>query len=128
MTLNPKVQYAVPVETAKVVHAIYPKGSLCITMAETLSEFLSDQDFNAIFPTRGQPAESPWQLALVTVSKCLEGLTDRQTADSVRSRIDWKYLLCLELTDVGFHSNLKSCSRSQKICYSPTAEQFLKSD
>ena len=60
MTLNPKAQYVVPVETAKVAHAIYPKGNLCITMAATLSEFLSDQDFNAIFLTRGQPA-GVWQ-------------------------------------------------------------------
>ena len=32
----------------------------------------------------------------------MEGLSDRQAADAVRSRIDWKYLLCLELTDPGF--------------------------
>lgn len=63
MTLQPEAQYVVPVETAKVAHAIYPKGNLCMTMADTLSEFLSDQDFSAIFPTQGQPAESPWRLA-----------------------------------------------------------------
>jgi transposase len=31
----------------------------------------------------------------------VEGLSDRQTADAVRSRIDWKYALSLELTDPG---------------------------
>lgn len=31
-----------------------------------------------------------------------EGLTDRQAADAVRTRIDWKYVLSLELTDSGF--------------------------
>jgi transposase len=31
-----------------------------------------------------------------------EGLTDRQAADAVRTRIDWKYVLSLELTDTGF--------------------------
>jgi transposase len=30
-----------------------------------------------------------------------EGLSDRQAADTVRSRIDWKYALSLELTDTG---------------------------
>ncbi|WP_394816864.1 transposase [Streptomyces lonegramiae] len=30
-----------------------------------------------------------------------ERLTDRQAADAVRSRIDWKYLLGLELEDEG---------------------------
>jgi transposase len=36
-----------------------------------------------------------------------EGLSDRQAADAVRSRIDWKYALSLELTDPGFdHTGL----------------------
>jgi len=115
MTLQAEAQYVVPVETAKIAHAIYLKGNLCITMADTLSEFLSDQDFSAIFPTQGQPAESPWRLALVTILQYLEGLTDRQTADSVRSRIDWKYLLRLELTDVGFHHTVLSEFRTRLV-------------
>jgi transposase len=32
----------------------------------------------------------------------IEGLSDRQAASAVRSRIDWKYALSLELTDPGF--------------------------
>ncbi|MFD0502414.1 transposase [Streptomyces chiangmaiensis] len=31
-----------------------------------------------------------------------EGLTDRQAADQVRARMDWKFLLGLELDDPGF--------------------------
>jgi transposase len=31
-----------------------------------------------------------------------ENLADRQAAEAVRARIDWKYLLSLELTDPGF--------------------------
>ena len=36
----------------------------------------------------------------------MEGLPDRQAADAVRSRIDWKYLLALPLTDPGFDSTV----------------------
>jgi len=32
-----------------------------------------------------------------------ENLTDRQAAEAIRSRIDWKYLLGYDLTDPGFH-------------------------
>ena len=32
----------------------------------------------------------------------MEDLSDRQAAEAVRARIDWKYLLGLELTDTGF--------------------------
>lgn len=33
----------------------------------------------------------------------LEQLSHRQTADAVRSRIDWKYALSAKLDDPGFH-------------------------
>jgi transposase len=49
-----------------------------------------------------QPAFAPWRLALITLMQFLENLSDRQAAKSVRSRIDWKYALGLELTDSGF--------------------------
>jgi transposase len=32
----------------------------------------------------------------------IEDLSDRQAAEAVRSRIDWKYVLGLELTNPGF--------------------------
>src|SRR4051812_14072509 len=50
----------------------------------------------------GQPACPPWRLALITLMQVREGLSDRQPAEAVRARIDWKYLLGLELSDPGF--------------------------
>ena len=44
-----------------------------------------------------------------------EGLSDAQTADSVRGRIDWKYALALELTDSGFDSSVLSAFRTRLI-------------
>ena len=115
MSLNTQAQYVVPAETSKIVHAIFPKGNLCMTMADALGEFLRDQDFSELFGVQGQPAESPWRLALVSILQFLEGLTDRQAADAVRSRIDWKYLLCLELSDVGFHHTVLSEFRTRLV-------------
>jgi transposase len=56
-----------------------------------------------LYPNNGQPAAAPWRLALVTILQFAENLSDRQAADAVRSRIDWKYLLGMPLTDSGFH-------------------------
>jgi len=67
-----------------------------------LGEVFADQAFAALFPRRGQPATAPWRLALVTVRQCAEGPSDRQAADAVRARLDWKYVLRLALDDVGF--------------------------
>jgi hypothetical protein len=71
----------------------------CMTRLRTI---YTDEAFADLFPTHGQPAEAPWRLALVTVFQFLEHLTERQAADAVRSRLDWKYALSLELTDPGF--------------------------
>lgn len=38
----------------------------------------------------------------------LENISDRQTADAVRGRIDWKYALSLELEDDGFDFSVLS--------------------
>ena len=40
------------------------------------------------------------------VMQYIEDLSDRQAADAVRSRIDWKYALSLDLHDPGFDFTL----------------------
>src|SRR5438094_7168187 len=64
---------------------------------------------------KGQPAESAWRLALVMVMQYAEGLTDRQAADAVRTRIDWKYALSLEITDPGFDFSVLSEFRGRLL-------------
>ena len=44
-----------------------------------------------------------------------ENLTDRQAAEAVRGRIDWKYALGLELTDAGFDFSALSEFRSRLL-------------
>src|SRR5579862_4579624 len=92
----------VPEETARVVRACFPHGTLVVQLRDAVGTLYSDEDFADLFPRRGQPAEAPWRLALVTVLQFVEGLSDRQAAQAVRTRIDWKYALHLELEDLGF--------------------------
>ena len=54
----------------------------------------------------------------------MEGLTDRQAADAVRTRIDWKYLLCLELTDPGFHHTVLSEFRTRLLTHEAERRLF----
>jgi transposase len=102
MSLKPSPIGPVPELTAFVAQAAFPGGNPYMTVRDTLGTFYEDERFAALFPERGQPALAPWRLALVTVLQFAEGLSDRQAADAVRSRIDWKYALSLELTDPGF--------------------------
>ena len=49
-----------------------------------------DVQSQSLFSSRGQPAASPWQQALVCSLQFIENLSDRQAANAVRARIDWK--------------------------------------
>jgi transposase len=102
MSLHPQKIGAIPEETARIAKACFPKGNRYIRLRDTLGTIFEDDEFTDLFPRKGQPAEAPWRLALVCLVQYMEELTDRQAADAVRSRMDIKYVLGLELTDPGF--------------------------
>src|SRR5438876_3584731 len=102
MSLHPHVIEPVPDETARIAHAAFPKGHPYLTFRDALGTIFQDEDFTTLFPLVGQPGLPPWRLALVTILQFRENLADRQAAEAVRARIDWKYLLGLDLTDPGF--------------------------
>ena len=103
MSLKPSLVPDVPELTARVARAAFPKGNPYLRLRDELGPVFRDGDFADLYPRRGQPALPPWKLALVTVMQFAEDLSDRQAADAVRGRIDWKYALGLELDDPGFH-------------------------
>lgn len=106
---------AIPAETVRVAQAAFPRGNPYLRMRDALGPIYADPAFAGLFPKEGQPALAPAQLALVTVMQFAEGLSDRQAADAVRSRIDWKYALALELADPGFDASVLSEFRSRLV-------------
>src|SRR6266446_4931868 len=123
MSLHPHVIAPVPEETARVARAAFPKGHPSLTFRDALGTVFQDEDFAAVFPMNGQPGLPPWRLALVTIMQVRENLADRQAAEAVRARIDWKYLLSLELTDPGFDFSILSEFRDRLLAGS--AEELL---
>jgi transposase len=109
MSLRPQAPPTVPEETGRVARAAFPKGTLCLRIADALGPVYRDGQFAALFPRRGQPAEAPGRLALATVLQFVENLSDREAADAVRGRIDWKYALGLTLSDPGFDHTALCC-------------------
>lgn len=105
--------YQIPVQTAAVARAAFPKGTLAMRLADSLGVLYEEADFAALYSATGRPGEDPVRLALVSIFQFLEGLSDRQAADAVRGRIDWKYALRLELTDPGFDYSVLSEFRAR---------------
>jgi transposase len=106
---------SIPAETVRIVRAACPKGTLATRLRDALGELYQDAQFASLYPVSGQPAYAPWRLALVTVLQYSENLTDRQAANAMRERIDWKYALGLDLSDAGFDYSLLSAFRTRLI-------------
>jgi transposase len=75
MSMYPQELGSIPAETMRVARAAYPKGSLAMRLRDELGGIYRDAQFVGLFPTRGQPAEAPWRLALVLVLQYVDGLT-----------------------------------------------------
>jgi transposase len=124
MSLRAPLVYCLPEETARVARAAFPKGSAYLRVADALGPLYQNPDFADLFPAEGQPAVAPAQLALVTVFQFAEGLSDRQAADAVRARLDWKYALCLELEDPGFDASVLCEFRQRLLAAGAAARLF----
>jgi transposase len=98
--------------------AVFPKGNAVMKLRDTLGSLFNDAEFVTLYPSTGQPAESPARLALVTIVQFMENLIDREAADAVRARLDWKYLLGLELTAAGVHDSVLSEFRQRLLEHS----------
>lgn len=123
MSLQIDDEKGIPSQTVEVARSAFPSGNIYMTLREEFGTIFQDEQFQELYPRRGQPAEAPWRLALVTLMQFREDLTDRQAADAVRSRIDWKYVLGLELNDPGFHYSVLCEFRTRLI--TGDAEQVL---
>jgi transposase len=115
VSLKPSPAPDVPELTARIARAAFPKGNPYLRLRDELGPVFRDADFAELYPRRGQPALPPWKLALVTVLQFAEDLSDRQAADAVRGRIDWKYALGLELDDPGFDFSVLSEFRGRLV-------------
>src|SRR5260370_34762035 len=113
--LRPELSQNIPEETVRIAHAAYPKGNLYMQMRDEFGPLYEDKALKNIFSRTGQPGIAAWRLIWVTVMQFAEGLTDREAADAVRGRIDWKYALGLALDDPGFDHTVLSEFRARLV-------------
>jgi Transposase DDE domain/Transposase domain (DUF772) len=116
MSVQPRPWPEPAPEIAAAVAAMY-KGKrerpLPVMVRDQLGEWLADEQFAGAYGKRGKPGWPPGRLALVTVFQMAEDLADRQAAEAVRTRIDWKYSLGLDLADPGFDDSILSEFRAR---------------
>jgi transposase len=93
------------------------EAPLPVRVRDELGELFGDAEFAGAFGSEGRPGWSPGRLALITVLQRVEGLTDRQAAETVRADLSWKYALGLALDDPGFDASVLSEFRTRVIAH-----------
>lgn len=114
----------IPQETVRIARAAFPKGTFALHLRDLFPTLYTDAAVHDLYPPQGQPAVAPWQLILVTILQFAENLTDRQAADAVRARIDWKCALSLPLTHAGFDFSVLSEFRTRLVTHA-AADRLL---
>ncbi|WP_222109684.1 transposase [Streptomyces cupreus] len=99
---------SIPALTVRMARASNPRGTPAMWVRDRLDELFVDDDFADWFPADGRRGLSPARLAMVSVLQYAENLTDRQAAEAVRCRLDWKYCLAMDLDDPGFDFSVLS--------------------
>jgi len=77
MSLAPQSFDSTPEEIIRVARAAFPHSIRLMQMRDHLGAIYDPSAFAALYPQRGNPAEAPWRLALITVMQFAEDLTDR---------------------------------------------------
>jgi transposase len=124
MVMWPQAPRDVPVETVRMVRAISREVPFCVRLREALGPLFRDEDFGELFDSRGARVLAPGYLAAVSVLQFVEGLTDRQAAEQALYRIDWKYLLGVDLAHPGFDFTVLSDFR-ERLARDDAAERLV---
>ena len=72
MMLRPRKIWDIPTETKRITHKSLPKGNEYILLRDKIGVIYKDENFAELFSWRGQPAESPGLLSMVTIMQFAE--------------------------------------------------------
>lgn len=93
---------------------LVPNGSVHAFLAEHRKDLFPDELFADLFPSeRGRPSVPADVVASVMVLQALEGVSDREAQQRLRTDITWKVACGLALTDEGFHSTVLTLWRNR---------------
>jgi IS5 family transposase len=111
-------------DAAALVGHLVPAGTVYAFLAEHRGRLFPDGLFADLFPSgRGRPSVPADVVATVMVLQSLEGLSDREAAQALRTDLSWKVAAGLALDDEGFHptvltlwgNKLRSSDHPQRI-------------
>ena len=115
MCLKTQMSWAMPGETGRIGKMLLEEQDPYRMIGNQLFEKWQEEEFADLYSREGKPGYSPVILAFVSVFQFMERLADRQAAQALRMRLDWKYALHLPLEDAGFDFSVLSEFRDRVI-------------
>lgn len=103
MTLRIRTNTEIPEDIATLGRKLLKENNRYRVIGDHLPGIVRDEDFADIYASTGRDAVSPALLSMVTLFQFLEDVSDREAAEMVVMRLDWKYALHLPLDYAGFH-------------------------
>jgi hypothetical protein len=101
-------------DAAAICGHLVPAGSVHAFLAEHRHRLFPDEVFADLFQSgRGRPSVPADVIATVMVLQALEGLSDRDAIDALRTDITWKVAAGRSLTDEGFHPTVLTLWRNK---------------
>jgi len=101
-------------DAAALVGHLVPEGSVHRFLAEHRQRLFPDELFVDLFPSgRGRPSVPADVIATVLVLQSLEGLSDRDALQALRTDLRWKVAAGLALDDEGFHPTVLTLWRNK---------------
>ena len=116
---------AIPRDTFRAAKAIFGGNNFYILVGERLESILQGLSLDFAALRDGVPALRGILLAFITLFQFVEGLTDIQAIDAVRTRIDWKFALHLSLLPTILHEQ-ELCEFRQRILAHPSNQSELQ--
>lgn len=86
-----------PLDTARVARSVYNREHLYLLIGDRLDLLCADVSWQDLTVFGGSDARSLFTMAMLTLFQFAEDVPDRQAADALRTRLDWKYALHLPL-------------------------------
>ena len=124
MSFKPKPPRPMPKELAVLGPKLLRPDSPYRLVGEQVYEQYDEADYVDLYHAEGKPAISPVLLSFVTAFQYMENLSDREAAEAVRMRLDWKYALHLPLDYAGFNFSVLSEFRYRVIEHQAEARLF----
>jgi len=112
---------SMPKETARAANAIFGRSNFYIVIGEHLDAIFEDIELQGLSENECASKREGTIWALITFFQFIEGLTDVQAVDAVRTRIDWKFALHLSLIPARFHEYV-FCEFRQRILTDSTSQ------